>query len=741
MVFGQAYFPTVDSGRKFTNRYIRNSAIEAFTNLRLNTVLNGMWQHIDSARLLGGGGGGGDNNFPSSLGFSAGTLTLGRTGLSNLTTSITTSNIPESGGVLWFTTTRARQSIVQGYGWLYDNTSGVGRVDTSLFGNLSLIKRTGFDTIARVTGNNMALKAVNFSIGNGNGTINKFITDTSIHIEINPLGVGGGEDLYLSKNTSVGVDSTNNAINFGNLNGAAINLSTASYDRNILGRFRVGVSDNPVPDPPGSPNNPVMVLGYNTNLAGTREISTDAAIWISMEGHYMGTFGTAGAMELHIPQVMSLDGTLNKRLQSWTINRENLSSLLYFTTSSVEFRKYDNDSAYFSLAPTGVGIIGDNSSQISFRFPRTGAVGTKNFDITFDGADVRLGFNKTIDNLFIQPRLYTYLGNTIGFLNSDYGNNVSFELPASGTVYDFYSNGATSRPLRITASTSELVRGLLISGRAFYDVRPALGEPDSLGIYSKAQVDSAILAGGGGGISGLTTTYIPKALSATSIGNSLLIDNGTKITVTDPASSGVARLDIGVSGVFLQTDNGSGEFRLSIPGGGYFPTFYSNSAEAFRVTTGGNLLLGSTTDNGHKFQVNGNIGIATNGYLNFSTTNGSGGYGFRDNSGSLELKNSGGAWTPFGYVQYDIATDANYTVLASGHDIELPTISANRTITLPTATAGRELVFFNRNSAGFAWQFSPAVKGPDDADLTNLVNDLVYILKANGTNWRIQSAN
>ena len=44
-----AQFPSIDSLRKFTNRWIRNSAVDAFTNLRLNTSLNGVINYLDSA--------------------------------------------------------------------------------------------------------------------------------------------------------------------------------------------------------------------------------------------------------------------------------------------------------------------------------------------------------------------------------------------------------------------------------------------------------------------------------------------------------------------------------------------------------------------------------------------------------------------------------------------------------------------------------------------------------------------
>lgn len=45
----KAQFPTTDSLRSFINRYIRNSAVEAFQNLRLNTALIGISNYIDSA--------------------------------------------------------------------------------------------------------------------------------------------------------------------------------------------------------------------------------------------------------------------------------------------------------------------------------------------------------------------------------------------------------------------------------------------------------------------------------------------------------------------------------------------------------------------------------------------------------------------------------------------------------------------------------------------------------------------
>ncbi|AEP10671.1 tail fiber domain-containing protein [Micavibrio aeruginosavorus] len=50
------------------------------------------------------------------------------------------------------------------------------------------------------------------------------------------------------------------------------------------------------------------------------------------------------------------------------------------------------------------------------------------------------------------------------------------------------------------------------------------------------------------------------------------------------------------------------------------------------------------------------IGLAANMYLNWGTTRGSGGYGIRDNAGTIECKNSGGAWA--NCVQTSLALSA-----------------------------------------------------------------------------------
>ncbi len=96
-------------------------------------------------------------------------------------------------------------------------------------------------------------------------------------------------------------------------------------------------------------------------------------------------------------------------------------------------------------------------------------------------------------------------------------------------------------------------------------------------------------------------------------------------------------------------------------GGGGGSSTITGSGEAGQVTiwsstatlTGNNNLywnnissrlgIGDNTPD-HSLDVNGNIGLQTNGFINFGDTDGASGYGFRDNGGTLQFKNSSGTW-------------------------------------------------------------------------------------------------
>jgi hypothetical protein len=87
-------------------------------------------------------------------------------------------------------------------------------------------------------------------------------------------------------------------------------------------------------------------------------------------------------------------------------------------------------------------------------------------------------------------------------------------------------------------------------------------------------------------------------------------------------------------------------------------------------------------------------------YLNFGATANSSGYGFRDNSGVMEKKNSGGSWEPLASTNSLIAEAVTVTSSTSYAvtDTDLNIIyegATGATMTLPTGTSGRVLYISN----------------------------------------------
>lgn len=84
-----------------------------------------------------------------------------------------------------------------------------------------------------------------------------------------------------------------------------------------------------------------------------------------------------------------------------------------------------------------------------------------------------------------------------------------------------------------------------------------------------------------------------------------------------------------------------------------------DSAPTFYTSDKGLVGIGDATPD-HKLDVAGNIGLDASSYINFGDTDGTSGYGFRDNSGVLEFKNSGGAWTVMGSNDWTTSNGALY---------------------------------------------------------------------------------
>jgi len=118
-----------------------------------------------------------------------------------------------------------------------------------------------------------------------------------------------------------------------------------------------------------------------------------------------------------------------------------------------------------------------------------------------------------------------------------------------------------------------------------------------------------------GTIGGLTSGYIPKATSASTLGNSLLYDNGTQAGFVNGGQFAFyagGSYSFAVNGINVPyfslasgvETGGSGNATVFVSGYDSLK-FYTNNTERMRLTSVGNLLVGTTTDSGFKLNVNG----------------------------------------------------------------------------------------------------------------------------------------
>lgn len=133
---------------------------------------------------------------------------------------------------------------------------------------------------------------------------------------------------------------------------------------------------------------------------------------------------------------------------------------------------------------------------------------------------------------------------------------------------------------------------------------------------------------------------------------------------------------------------------------------------------------------------------------NFSWTLGSA-LGNRITAFSVNSLNLINLSTSTGYValdgalklKYILATDANLDLSTIyGINIQLPTITANRTITLPSPTSNvQTFTLFNTNSTAFTWTFASTILDLSGNTVTSIPANSSMVIYANSTSWYVLS--
>ena len=153
----------------------------------------------------------------------------------------------------------------------------------------------------------------------------------------------------------------------------------------------------------------------------------------------------------------------------------------------------------------------------------------------------------------------------------------------------------------------------------------------------------------GGGlvyVKGNTIFSAGKTVS-TSDNSALSFDDGiapSSIVIAGDTITDLSGSNLEVSGNVLRVSNTPSFTYINATSTTATSTF---SGGALVATGGGNLGVGTSTTLA-KLDVYGNaIFSGSSRYINFGNVSGTSGYGFRDNGGTLEYKDSGGSWTTF----------------------------------------------------------------------------------------------
>ena len=190
---------------------------------------------------------------------------------------------------------------------------------------------------------------------------------------------------------------------------------------------------------------------------------------------------------------------------------------------------------------------------------------------------------------------------------------VAGDCPAG---YDWYDeNGDTVKDDQECAKTPLIARGngnIAINEDGYIN----MGDTDGSGGYGLRDNSGTVeVKNSGGG-------WLPVSTAA------------GDITAVGSMTSGDAFAGAAADGDWLGLGAAAG--RIAFVDGG---TDYVN-------ILGANLGVGDASPD-HKLDVDGNIGMTAGGYINMGDTDGSGGYGLRDDSGDIQFKDSGGDWTNF----------------------------------------------------------------------------------------------
>ncbi len=266
--------------------------------------------------------------------------------------------------------------------------------------------------------------------------------------------------------------------------------------------------------------------------------------------------------------------------------------------------------ALISLTTTGTsGASTYNNTTGVINVPNYTLAGLGGISLTSLSGGTGITYNNTTGAISYSGTVYTdasvrALISASGAVS--YNNTTGVISLTSGNLTE-----ATSSVLTITGGT-----GAVLGSGTSIQVKQASSTVSGF----LSSTDWSTFNGKANALSG-TTGYHAKFTSSSAIGNSIIYDNGSNVGINTSSPSGIStyttldirgatggaiRMGISASSTpFNLQQGGTDAYLNNVANGNMY--FLTNDTERMRVTSGGNILMGTTTDNGERLYVSGAI--------------------------------------------------------------------------------------------------------------------------------------
>ena len=386
-----------------------------------------------------------------------------------------------------------------------------------------------------------------------------------------------------------------------------------------------------------------------------------------------GTSGTdfniSSATATHTFNLPTASATNRGALSStdWTTfnSKQNALSGTGFVKISGTTISYDNSTYYLASNPNsyialtnlsaGAGISYNNTTGViaSTITQYTDALARAAISLTTTGTSGAATYNSTTGVLNVPQ----YAPDLSGYVPTNR------TLTINGTAYDLSANRSwsvgTVTSVGLSSATSGVTIGstpITTSGTITLAIATASGSQQGLlsstdwtTFNNKQSALTNPVTGTG------TTNYLPKFTGTSTIGNSIITDDGTSVVINGSSTTYFKVKASTNSGIDLLQDTGGNGYLVNRDNGFIF--FATNNTERMRLNASGNLSIGNTNDT-YKLDVSGTgrfTGAVTIGASNFlSTTN------LGTSAAYMTIQNSGGTT----YIGRENSTGTNFGATA-----------------------------------------------------------------------------